>query len=218
MHMMMSSHRRERREWRLLVSVAMLPLAILCLGLSLALPMGCAHETSQIPPAQTVEVGPGFVSGDVFELRVFNEEEQGGTFQVQDDGTVDFPLVGRISVSGMTQAELADHLRQRLADGYIRDPNITIVVVSRQNLEVSVLGQVAKPGTFPYVGELTLVQAVSEAGGTTPYAASKRVRLTRKTKDGPKTFEISLKAITEGRAEDLLLQPGDIVFVPENPL
>ena len=160
----------------------------------------------------------GLTAGDTFEVRVFDEEELGGTFQVQEDGTIVFPLLGEVQVSGMTQAEVAAKLEAALAEGYLRDPHVTVVLTERENLEVSVLGQVQRPGTFPYIEKLTLVQAISEAGGLNELAHARRVKLTRKGPSGVGTYDVSVKAITEGRAEDILLQPGDIIFVPLAPI
>lgn len=190
------------------------------LGLVMLLVLGGCFEPdhSLIPPAQPVEVTSGLTAGDVFEVRVFGEEDIGGTFQVQEDGSIDFPLIGRVDVTNKTQADLAALLEQRLGDGYLRGPHVTVILTSRENLEVSVLGQVTRPGTFPYVEKLTLVQAISEAGGLNELAQVRRVKLTRKGPDGVGTYEVSIKAITDGREPDLLLQPGDIIFVPLAPI
>lgn len=180
---------------------------------------GCFEpDHSLIPLAQPVEVTSGLTIGDAFEVRVFNEENLGGAFQVQEDGTIDFPLIGRVTVLGMTQAELAALLEAKLGEGYLRDPHVTVILTSRENLEVSVLGEVTQPGSFPYAEKLTLVQAISNAGGLTEVAQVRRVKLTRKGPQGVGTYEVSVKAITDGRAEDILLQPGDIIFVPLAPI
>lgn len=207
----------ESAAWGRFASVG---LARACLVVVLAFVAGACFEPDHglIPPAQPVQVTGGLSSGDSFEVRVFGEPDVGGSFQVQEDGTIDFPLIGRLEVLGLTQGEIAAELEQRLADGYLRDPQVTVVLTARENLEVSVLGQVQKPGTFPYVEALTLVQALSDAGGLTEIAHTRRVRLTRKTPEGPKTFEVSIKAITDGREPDILLQPGDILFIPESPI
>jgi protein involved in polysaccharide export with SLBB domain len=167
-----------------------------------------------IPPAQPVELTSGLAIGDRFEVRVFGEPDVGGPFQVQEDGSIVFPLIGRVSVVGKTQAEIATMLERELGQGYLRDPNVTVILIGRENFEVSVLGQVQRPGTFPFVEKLTLVQAISDAGGLTELAQVRRVKLTRKGPGGAKTYEVSVKAITDGRAADILLQPGDIIFVP----
>lgn len=180
---------------------------------------GCFEpDHSLIPPAQPVEITSTLVPGDAFEIRVFGEEDIGGNFQVQEDGTIDFPLLGRVEVVGKTQGEVAKLLESRLGDGYLREPQVTVVLTSRENLEVSVLGEVETPGTLPFVEQMTIVQAISNAGGVTDVAHERRVKLTRKTPEGPRTFEVSIKAITEGREPDILLQPGDIIFVPEAPI
>ncbi len=156
-----------------------------------------------------------FVPGDKIEMRVYGEEELSGEFQVQDDGTVTFPLIGRLDLSGKTQAEAARLIEEAYAGGYLREPNVTVIVLERQNVEISVLGQVGEPGSLPFVDKLTLVQAISEAGGLTPLAAARRVKITRRTATGTETFEVSLQAITDGREPDIVLRPGDIIFVPE---
>ena len=175
-------------------------------------------DHSLIPPAQPVEVTSGLTAGDVFEVRVFGQDHLGGTFQVQEDGTIVVPLLGPVDVAGKTKAEVAQQLEKLFGDGYLRDPHVTVVMTERENLEVSVLGQVQRPGTFAYIEKLTLVQAISEAGGLNELAHSRRVKLTRKGPGGVGTYDVSIKAITEGRAPDILLQPGDIIFVPMAPI
>lgn len=190
-----------------------------CLLVAVLAICGCLEpDHSLIPPAQPVEVTSGLTAGDVFEVRVFGQEHLGGTFQVQEDGTIVVPLLGPVDVNGKTKAEVAQLLEQLLGDGYLRDPHVTVIMTERENLEVSVLGQVQRPGTFAYVEKLTLVQAISEAGGLNELAQSRRVKLTRKGPAGVGTYDVSVKAITEGRAADILLQPGDIIFVPMAPI
>jgi polysaccharide export outer membrane protein len=180
----------------------------------------CGSQEALSPPEATADEGkpPTFSPGDKISVRVYGEEELGGEFQVQDDGSIDFPLVGSVAAAGVTQNELARDLELRLADGYLREPQVTVVVLQRANLEVSVLGAVHSPGRFSFVDNLTLVQAISTAGGLQPLAAPKRVKLTREGDNGPETVIVSVKDITEGRREDIRLRPGDIVFVPESPI
>ncbi len=180
---------------------------------------GCFEpDHSLIPPAQPVEVTSGLTAGDVFEVRVFGQEHLGGTFQVQEDGTIVVPLLGPVDVDGKTKTEVGQLLEKRFGAGYLRDPHVTVIMTTRENLEVSVLGQVQRPGTFPYIEKLTLVQAISEAGGLNELAHSRKVKLTRKGPTGTGTYDVSVRAITEGRAADILLQPGDIIFVPMAPI
>lgn len=165
-------------------------------------------------PVQTREV---LATGDELEVRVFDEERFDGTYEVQADGTIDFPYLGGIVVDGRTAAEAAELIEVRLADGYLHDPQVTVTLKVRGNREVSVLGQVKDPGSLAFQERLTLVQALSLAGGLTEFAAPRRVSITRRTGSGDQTttFEVSLTEIIKGEAEDLSLRPGDIVFVPE---
>ncbi len=177
---------------------------------------GCRKETPELPevPVETREI---LAAGDTIDVRVFDEERFDGIYEVQADGTIDFPYLGGIVVRGKTAAETAQLVETRLADGYLHHPQVTVTIKVRGNREVSVLGQVKDPGSLAYQERLTLVQALSLAGGLTEFAAPRRVRITRRTGEGEatSTFEVSLSEIIKGDAEDLSLRPGDIVFVPE---
>jgi protein involved in polysaccharide export with SLBB domain len=179
----------------------------------------CTPEIPPAPPESARAAASSAVRpGDALEIRVFDEDRFGGEFQVGDDGAIDFPMVGSLDVTGKTKDEVARMLEQRLADGFLNNPQVSVQVKQRGNREVSVLGQVNKAGSFDYRDGLTVVQAVSLAGGPGAFAAPARVKVTRRTGVGDETvtFEVSLPAIFNGKAEDLVLRPGDIVFVPES--
>ncbi|HEY8375596.1 MAG TPA: polysaccharide biosynthesis/export family protein [Nannocystis sp.] len=173
-------------------------------------------EPPPLPPEPVADAG--LRPGDELDIRVFDEDRFTGTYLVAEDGTIDFPLVGGIPVTGLTRDQVARQLEQKLADGYLNHPHVVVQVKERGNREVSVLGQVKEAGSLDWRDGLTLVQAVSLAGGLTPFAAPGRVKLTRRTGRGDETItiEVSLTAIVDGRAEDMVLRPGDIVFVPES--
>lgn len=174
--------------------------------------------TLQVPEAARKSASAGLAAGDALEIRVFDEERFDGEYQVGEDGAIDFPMVGSLPVRGLDKDAVASLIEQKLADGYLIDPHVTVQVKQRGNREVSVLGQVNKAGSLDYRDGLTMVQAISLAGGLTTFAAPKRVKLTRRTGNGDETitFEISLSSIIDGKSEDLVLRPGDIVFVPES--
>jgi polysaccharide export outer membrane protein len=181
--------------------------------------LACAHGGARAPaeiPAAT-RVQPRFAPGDKFEIYVSNEPELSGQFQVAEDGAISFAPIGRVRVAGRTQAEVESEITSRLSDGYLRDPHVRLVNTS-ETRQLSVLGQVAKPGNFPFQEGLTLVQAVSLAGGLTRLARPSKVTLTRTTAQGRRTFTLDLGAIIDGRREDVVLAPGDVVFVPESPI
>lgn len=170
-----------------------------------------------LPPAATPEnktLGPG----DVIEVRVREQDDISGPYEVSDDGKIRFPWIGDIEVRGKTGAEIAAKIEQELQSGWLKQPQVTVRVTERQNREVSVLGQVKEAGSYPYKPGLTLMQAISQAGGMNPLAMPRRVKLIRQTDKGRQTFEIDVTAILESRAQDFGLEPGDIVFVPESPV
>lgn len=183
----------------------------------LALLLGCRSEPLKLPDKSQRRASAGLSPGDALEIRVFDEERFDGEYQVGEDGAIDFPMVGSLPVRGLDKDAVARVIEEKLADGYLNNPHVTVQVKQRGNREVSVLGKVNKAGSLDYRDGLTIVQAISEAGGLSEFAAPKRVKLTRRTGNGDETitFEVSLSAIIEGRAEDLVLRPGDIVFVPE---
>jgi polysaccharide export outer membrane protein len=189
------------------------------IGLSCALALACRPAPVTTMPATAVTrtaLGPG----DQISIKVFDEERFDREFEIEVDGTIDMPFIGAIAVVGRTPSEAAQEIELKLADGYLNDPHVTVVIKARSNREVSILGQVNEPGSLDWQERLTLVQAVSLAGGLTPFAATRRVKITRQSgSDGQTTtIELSLSKIIDGEAEDITLLPGDIVYVPESPI
>lgn len=157
-------------------------------------------------------VGPG----DVFEVHVLGESNLPHEYRVSPDGTIDFPYIDRLSVVNKEPQDVASLIRAKLIEAKIlTDPQVSVAVKQYYSKKVSVLGQVAHPGAIAYTESLRLVEAVSQAGGFTPLAQSSRVILTRQVGKGTVTVEISVDAITDGKAPDVLLQAGDTIKVPE---
>lgn len=189
----------------------------LCAGLLLAVAT-CGPEPVTVVPPPALEVKPELGPGDLVEIRVTDQEELSGEYEVSEDGSIRFPWIEDVEVVGRTKSELAKLIETKLADGWLRQPQVSVKVVRRQNREVSVLGQVNEPGSYPFKERLTLVQAISLAGGMNPLAHTKRVKLIRETDGGRQTYEVDVRKILESKREDLPLLPGDVVFVPEAPI
>lgn len=174
-----------------------------------------AVTPTSLPPGASPEkmtLGPG----DVIEVRVRDQDDISGPYEVSDDGKVRFPMIGAVEVRGKTGAQIALKIEEELAAGWLKQPQVTVRVTERQNREVSVLGQVKEAGSYPYKPGLTLMQAISQAGGMNPLASPRKVKLIRETDKGRQTFEIDVTKILDSRAQDFGLEPGDIVFVPES--
>jgi len=153
--------------------------------------------------------------GDVFSVQVFGEKDLSGKYQVSATGTIDYPLVGSVKVAGLTPPQIAALLRQGLANGYLKEPSVSVFVDSYNSKKISVLGQVTKPGTFNYVDNMSIIEAITLAGGFTPIASKNKITVTRVTGGTSKRLTVPVEDIGEGRASNYLLRPGDIVFVPE---
>ena len=164
------------------------------------------------PPTEKSTVGPG----DVFTLEVVGEKELPREYQVASDGSVDIPYLQTVQVAGLEPQEVARLVRKLLMEKQIRsDPSVVVQVKEYNSRRVTLMGQVAKPGTFPFTTGLTLIQALSQAGGLTGIANLDRVNLTRRTNGGSRTVVISIGSIMEGRSADIPLQSGDRIFVHE---
>ncbi len=163
-------------------------------------------------PTEKSTVGPG----DVFVMEVVGEKELPREYQVASDGTVDLPFVQTVHVAGLEPQEIARLVRKLLMEKQIlSDPSVVVQVKEYNSRRVTIMGQVAKPGTFPYTTGLTLIQALSQAGGLTGIANLDRVNLTRRVEGGSRTVVISIGTIMEGRSADIPLQSGDRIFVHE---
>ncbi len=190
--------------------------SLLAVGLR-ATSLGCTSPPPRAPnlppPVETNSLGPG----DVFEVYVYDEPNLSKAFKVAPNGTIDFPLVGAIEVEGKEPQEVADLLKTRLRDGKIlKNPSVAVLVKEVNSKKVSVFGQVQKPGQFPMVEGLTVVQAITLAGGFTPIADRDRIAITRKvSKEKAVRVVFSVAAITEGKMNDIPLQAGDTIYVEE---
>ena len=152
---------------------------------------------------------------DVFDVRVYDDPDLSGTYRVAADGTINFPLVGQIQIDGLTPNEAGKKIADQLAQGFLRNPHVSIFVKEYNSKKVSVLGQVSKPGTFPYAESMTIIQAVTAAGGFTPIANKNETVVTRTDHGRKIRMQIRAESISEGHERNFCLRPGDIVFVPE---
>jgi protein involved in polysaccharide export with SLBB domain len=169
------------------------------------------------PPPSASPTFPTLGPGDLVEIRVYQEPDHSGAWALSDQGMVDYPLCGKMMLAGHTSSGAEDVLRECLAR-YLRYPNVTVIVREYTSKKIFVLGEVQKPGTFPYEQGMTVIQAITLAGGLSKLASPNGAHVARKGPDGQHKVRVFLKEISEGREPDFPLQPGDIVFVPEGIL
>ena len=188
----------------------------LALGLSLAatLAPSLAGAQSGAPapaslPAAKGPAGPADANyrlgtGDKLRIIVFGETSLSGEFVISDTGEVAFPLIGNVRAAGLSVQQFEDGLRARLADGYLRDPRVSAEVENYRPFYI--LGEVQKPGEYPYTTGLTVMNAVATAGGFS-YRANTKIIVMRHS-GGAKELPVRLTAVTP-------VAPGDTIVIKE---
>jgi polysaccharide export outer membrane protein len=198
---------------------------LVLIGLALALFAACTdrpvapYPKSDVAPPSDAAFGPG----DIFDVRVYDEPTLSNTYQVAPDGTIDFPLIDRVKVQGMTPSQVEQDLQKRLADGYLKNPHVSVLPKEYRSKKVRVFGQVRSPGTFAFTENMSIVEAITRAGGFTALAKKNSVKVTRSADSNPDSNQkvrvifVAVDDIGRGKAPDFLLRPGDTVFVDERP-
>lgn len=167
-----------------------------------------------LPPPPPVPPAASIIAGDVLQIRVAGEKDISEKYQVSDEGTIDFPFIGRLKVAGLKPTQLTTLLRDKLAAGYFKNPQVSVFAegyLARQMIYV--WGQVRKAGAFQYTPNMPLIKAIALAGGLTPMADKTGIQVTR-VDDTNKRQKYSTP-MSEGQSANYQLKPGDVVFVPE---
>jgi polysaccharide biosynthesis/export protein len=157
------------------------------------------------PPAATQNSDYRLGADDKVHITVYGEDRLTGDYNVTSNGVVSFPLIGNVKAAGRSLGEVQEEIRQRLAAGYLKDPRVAIEVGNFRSFYV--LGEVNKPGEYPYRTNLTLDQAVATAGGYSYRANRKKIILHHSGS--------SEEAVSLGKADSISLQPGDTVRILE---
>lgn len=175
-------------------------------------------STSVVSPPPAERLASRLGAGDVFEVRVVQEPELSGLFRVGASGDIDFPFCGRVSVEGLHAGEVVERLRDCLREGYLRDPQVTVLEREYNSKKIMVFGHVQNPAAFAFENDMSVVQAITLAGGFAPFAQRNRVVVTRVENGRTSNHRVAVEDIGLGAAPDFFLLPGDTVFVPESAL
>lgn len=184
-------------------------------ALGTALAMG-SPGADPLNPVATPTAGNYLVNaGDVLEISVWRELELQRQAVVRPDGYFSFPLTGDIRAEGQTIEWIRQEVSTRISR-YIPDPVVSISVLEARGSKVYVIGQVNRPGEFPVNRVVDVVQAISMAGGTTPFAQVDNIKILRREGDTQLAIPFAYGDISAGRRlqQNILLRPGDTVLVP----
>ncbi len=174
-------------------------------------------DASSKPAAADIDniysIGPE----DVLNITVWRQPELSApSVPVRPDGKISLPLLNDVQAADMTPMSLAESITEKLKK-YVSDPRVTVAVTTINSKRIYVLGEVMRAGVFPMVPSMTVLQALSSAGGLQQYANSKKIYILRK-EPGGKSRKIAFnykRALRGGQTDDdILLAPGDTVVVP----
>jgi polysaccharide export outer membrane protein len=209
---------------RLRAAVWAVTVAGLVAGLGLTATVEAASEaeapaattTAAATAPTTTEAGGYSVNpGDLLEISVWKEVDLQKQVMVRPDGYFSFPLTGDIRAEGRTVEDVRSEVASRVAR-FVPDPVVSVAIMEPRGSKVYVIGQVNRPGEFPINRFVDIVQALSMAGGTTPFAQLDNIKILRREGNTQLAIPFAYSDIAAGRRlqQNIVLQPGDTVLVP----
>jgi polysaccharide export outer membrane protein len=167
------------------------------------------HAYAQQQPDYTVN------PGDVLDVAVWKEEDLTKSVIVRPDGKFSFPLVGELNALNRTVAQIQTDIGNKLKP-YIPDPVVSVAVKSLDGCKIYVIGQVNKPGSYTMNPRINVLQALSIAGGVTPFASTNDIMVLRGTGNVQHALQFRYGEVVKGRNlnQNVLLESGDVVIVP----
>jgi polysaccharide biosynthesis/export protein len=201
-------------------------LSISCLPITIFLFQAKAFSIPKQPPPSQAQLGEtsagdvtkDFVIGpeDALSINVWREPELSvKEVVVRPDGKISIPLVSDIQASGLTAQQLQDKLAEKLKE-FVASPVVTVTVIRISSLSVSIVGEVQKPGAYPLVFPMTVLELLARAGGVTLDAKAKKIKIIRKEGAITLQFPFNYKDVKNGKnlQSNIALKNGDVVIVP----
>jgi polysaccharide biosynthesis/export protein len=173
-------------------------------------------------------VGPS----DTLAVTVYEQPQLSGKYMVQPDGTFAFPLLGRLKVGGLSVQAIENDVRERLARGYLKNPQVSVTVDQYRSQQIFIIGEVRQPGNLQFTGTMTLIEALGRVGsiteqaglealivrqsaGAQPPDAAEALKRAQEAKDDTSVIRVNLQTLQNGAlSENVPLRGGDTVFVP----
>jgi protein involved in polysaccharide export with SLBB domain len=184
-----------------------------------------ATVPTQAPPAAVAPQAPSSTldnyilsPNDIVLVKVFEDPDLDSQHRISQDGTINFPLIGIVQISGRTVTQAASTIRDRLLKGYLRNPQVRVNVIQYASRRITVLGQVQRPGSYvlPNEERVDLLQAIAMAGGFTRLADEGRVLVRRNVNGVDTILKVNAHAETKNSSSQLFeVQPDDRITVRE---
>jgi protein involved in polysaccharide export with SLBB domain len=184
----------------LLLLVCCLPLA----GCGAGSNLGPATEAEQNAIVETAKGSPRLQPGEKIRLTVYGEASLSGDYQIDPSGYLSLPLAGTVKAAGLTQAELEQELAKKFRSEYLRSPRVTVSITEFRPFYI--LGEIEKPGSYPYTSGLNVLSAIAIAGGTTYRGSRSTVLIQHPGESGMREYPL---------ASSVPVLPGDIIRIPQ---
>src|ERR1700684_3457034 len=174
-----------------------------------------AEDTSAASKAATQD--PNYIIGaqDVLDISVWKEPEVSRTVPVRPDGKISLPVVNDVQAAGLTPSQLAAQITVSLKK-YVTSPQVTVIVATINSQRVYIIGEVNRPGAFPMLPGMNVLQGLSSAGGFTQFAKTKSIYVLRMENGKQQKYPVNYKEVVSGKHpdQDILLKAGDTIVVP----
>lgn len=184
------------------------------------IPVICIYTLAFISFAGLVPLlyGQDYIVGerDVLRITVYDNPDLTTVARVSGEGTILFPLIGEVKVSGLTIPQIAKKIADLLSDGYIVNPQVIVFIEEFRSKKVTIIGEVSKPGLYELPGQTTLLELLSKAGGLTKDSGDRAI-VKRKSSQGEQTLSVNLRQLIEkgDTSIDVILQDGDSIYIPK---
>jgi polysaccharide biosynthesis/export protein len=174
-----------------------------------------ARNSTSPPKPATQDPSYSIAPEDVLTIDVWKEPEISRTVPVRRDGKISLPLLDDVQAAGLTPTQLSSEIVEKLQASVLH-PQVTVIVAQMSSQRIYILGQVNRGGAYPLVPEMKAMQALSIAGGFTPFANVKKIYVMRTENGQDKIFRINYKEVVSGRntEQNIHLKPGDTIVVP----
>jgi polysaccharide export outer membrane protein len=187
---------------------------------SFALSGGSGAETAvsntKTPvPAPTADADYVIGTEDVLQINVWKEADISGSVPVRPDGKISLPLLNDVQAAGLTPVQLAGEISQRLKQ-FITEPHVTVIVTAMNSRRAYIMGQVTRQGAVLLISNLTVLQALSAAGGPVQFANTKKIYILRMEGGKQQKLPFNYDAVIRGKNQEqnINLKPGDTIVVP----
>jgi polysaccharide biosynthesis/export protein len=162
---------------------------------------------------------------DVLTITVWDQPDMSGKYSVETDGTLAFPMIGRVTVGGMKIRDVEGEIKKRLSDGYFKNPQLSVAIEQYRSQRIFIVGEVRNPGAFPLTGDMTLIEALAHAGSMTVDASHEAVIVRPRDRavsgptlpgqnEGAEVLRVDINKLASGAlGENIALRDGDTIFV-----